>query len=419
MRALARAPWPLAVAALYLFSRVISTVILLAVAQTQPASPWGEARPSYLSYISIWDAEWYQRIFAVGYPDAVPRASDGSARANTWAFLPVFPLLVRAVAPLFGGGWMPAASVVAVLAGLAASLAMFALFERMMRKEAALWATLLVLCCPVGLLFQAPYAEGLHVALLALVLLCLGTRRFFAAAPLILVAALTRPTGAPMALALAVLALAWMRPAARARLSSSDFAGLMTALVAAFAGALAWPVIAWLGTGEPSAYTDTETVWRGGPLELFQPWAERARGLAGEGWWAVCLILALGAAALLAAPAVRRMGVTVWAWSASYILYLAAVFDPQTSTIRLLLPLFPLVGAAAVGWRSARISPLEGEAAQAARPRAGRSAGTSAGLAGAPWGLWAWLAVGVALQAVWVAVLWRWTELPGGGDYPP
>jgi len=54
---------------------------------------------------------------------------------------------------------------------------------------------------------------------------------------------------------------------------------------------------------------------------------------------------------------VRALGPDLRLWSASYLLYLLAVFFPQSSTFRLLLPLSPLWGAAAVPrsrvWRTA------------------------------------------------------------------
>jgi hypothetical protein len=51
--------------------------------------------------------------------------------------------------------------------------------------------------------------------------------------------------------------------------------------------------------------------------------------------------------AVLFAPAVKRLGPDLRIWSASYALYLLAVFFPQSSTFRLLMPLFPLLGAVA------------------------------------------------------------------------
>jgi hypothetical protein len=52
---------------------------------------------------------------------------------------------------------------------------------------------------------------------------------------------------------------------------------------------------------------------------------------------------------------VRRVGVEVRLWCASYLVYLLAVFFPQSSIFRLLFPLSPLWGAVAVprsrAWR--------------------------------------------------------------------
>ena len=44
----------------------------------------------------------------------------------------------------------------------------------------------------------------------------------------------------------------------------------------------------------------------------------------------------------------KRLGADLRLWSASYLLYLLAVFFPQSSVFRLLVPLSPLWGAAAM-----------------------------------------------------------------------
>ena len=125
-----------------------------------------------------------------------------------------------------------------------------------------------------------------------------------------------------------------------------------------------------------TAYTQTETVWRGGPLELFVPWFDTGRFLFGP-----------VALALTSSP-VRRLGPEMQLWCAAYCLYLLAVLHPQTSTFRMMLPLFPL-GLAAAGL---------------SRSRAFR---------------WSALGFFVLLEIVWVQWLWVWVQLPGGGDWPP
>ncbi|HEU0256906.1 MAG TPA: hypothetical protein VFQ96_03605, partial [Microbacteriaceae bacterium] len=86
------------------------------------------------------------------------------------------------------------------------------------------------------------------------------------------------------------------------------------------------------------------------PLVPFAPWFEAAA------WWSkmVHAPVWVGLATLTAAivlfmlvlllPAVRRLGLEVRLWLASYAGYLLAVFFPQSSTFRLLVPLFPLAG---------------------------------------------------------------------------
>ena len=84
-----------------------------------------------------------------------------------------------------------------------------------------------------------------------------------------------------------------------------------------------------------------------------------------------------------------------WRWAPScgsgaacYMGYLLVFLHPQTSTFRMLLPLFPLALSAALISRS----------------RAYR--GTV-------------VVMFVLLQIVWIVWLWAWAQLPGGGDYPP
>ena len=62
----------------------------------------------------------------------------------------------------------------------------------------------------------------------------------------------------------------------------------------------------------------------------------------------VLVVLVALFSVLLFSPAVRRLGVDLRFWIAAYCLYLLAVFFPQSSTFRLLMPLFPLLGALAL-----------------------------------------------------------------------
>ena len=154
-------------------------------------------------------------------------------------------------------------------------------------------------------------------------------------------------------------------------------------------GALMWPGIAWAVTGDIRAYTKTETVWRGHDLVPFKPWFDTGILLFGPvlGVLAPFVFVALFTLLMTCRP-VRALGTELRLWCACYMGYLLLFLHPQTSTFRMLLPLFPLALAAALISRS----------------RAYRGAV---------------VVMFVLLQIVWIVWLWAWAPLPGGGDYPP
>jgi hypothetical protein len=153
--------------------------------------------------------------------------------------------------------------------------------------------------------------------------------------------------------------------------------------------ALAWPAAAWAATGDFQAYTKTETAWRGHDLVPFKPWFDAGVDLFGPvlGLLAPFVFVALFGLMLFLPPVVR-LGVELRLWCACYMGYLVAFLHPQTSTFRMLLPLFPLALGAVLLSRS----------------RAYR--GTV-------------VTMFLLLQIVWIVWLWAWAQLPGGGDYPP
>ncbi len=71
----------------------------------------------------------------------------------------------------------------------------------------------------------------------------------------------------------------------------------------------------------------------------------------GAAFWvgvAAVVLLVAGFGAFLLSPWARRLGVDLRFWMLSYALYLLAVFFPQSSTFRLLVPLAPGLGALAI-----------------------------------------------------------------------
>ncbi|WP_253904353.1 hypothetical protein [Arthrobacter sp. Br18] len=374
----------------------MSSAVLVWAAGQQGPSPWGGADPGYGAFVNYWDSGWYQQVFDKGYPDVLPRNADGMVVPNQWAFYPLFPGLVKLIDLITGIGWGAAAPIVAVVAGFAASLVIYRLFRLRVNHPDALWGVGLIAVSPVSPILQIPYAESLHLLLLASSLYLVARRRYLTALPVVLAMCFTRPAGVPFAVLLAGLLLSelWLesrRGTGWLRRAASDPATIRLAGLTAGTGigALAWPVAAWASTGDFSAYVDTETAWREEELSPFTPWLAVASSYFGPvlGAGAVA-VLAVGCVLLLRSGPVRRLGTAMWCWCAAYLLYLAAFWNPQTSTFRILLPLFPLALSAVLLSRARRYR-------------------------------WALVMLSVLLQVVWVAWLWTWSPSTPEGDYPP
>lgn len=359
------APWWGRVLAVFALSRVVTTAIMLWGADVQ-ARLTGDPVPDYATFATNWDGQWYWLIAVAGYPAELPVDASGHVTQNAWAFMPAYPLLLGVLARL-GLPFSPLAVLLSLVAGACAAL----LFERLLRGTGmsagqALFGVVLLCTAPLSVMFQVSYAEAAGLALLLLALLLVQRRLFWTLVPVVVVMSLTRPSGLAFALFLLLYLVVriwrWRRAAAAHPLPAREFWGVVVAGLASFASGLAWPGIAWAVTGSPSAYLDTELAWRAGyvghgELVPFEAWF---RGIA---FWidfagaadaavpglAIAAVVASGAlfAAFLLTPWARRLG-DLRLWLASYLVYLMAVFFPQSSTWRLLLPLAPALGAFAV-----------------------------------------------------------------------
>jgi hypothetical protein len=391
--AVRRWPWWLQVAVLYAAARLVSACIFMAAALHQGPNPWFPAVPDYWNFINIWDARWYGRIITDGYPTSLPTDGAGNVQENAWAFYPLFPALGRALAGLTGLSPAAALTVVAMLSGLGAAVAVYCLFRHKFSHTEALWGVAFFATFPVSAILQVPYAEPLTIFLLATALLLVIRRHYFQAMPVVLLLCLSRPVGVPFAAMLGLLCL-WRLVERRSTPRSGshsprDLVALAGLTVVCGVSALLWPAAGWAATGDIEAYTKTETVWRSHDLVPFRPWFDTGVELFGPVLGLLAPFVFAGLFALLLfSPPVARLGVELRLWCACYMSYLLLFLHPQTSTFRMLLPMFPFALSAVLLSRS----------------KAYR--GTV-------------LTMFFLLQIVWIVWLWAWAQLPGGGDYPP
>lgn len=349
-------PWWAGVLGVYAASRVLTTLLMLALYLVAGALHWEggspQTHPTFLGFAGTWDASYYRRIVEHGYPATLPVDSDGDVQQNEWAFLPLYPLIVRALMTATGLGFPAAGVLVAVLCGAAASLVLYRLVASRVGSVSGLWAAVFFCFGPLSFVLQIAYAESLFFLLLFAALLAIMTRRYWAVIPFGVAAAFTRPGELALPLTLGIM---FLIRALRSRRGQETFgvrervAMIVAGAVTAVAG-LAWPLIAATVTGTPGAYVETELSWWTGfigrvafvPLTPWFIFTWRYASVAG----ALLVLAAIGGYVwLLNRPGIRALGTEVVAYAASYALYLFAVFLPQQSLFRLLMPLAPLAGA--------------------------------------------------------------------------
>ncbi|CAB4863639.1 unannotated protein [freshwater metagenome] len=343
--ALGRARRWLALAGIIIASRLVSTGMLLWFANGQAENPWTAENPDLFEFSRIWDSHWYRIIAETGYPAELPIDDDGRVGENAWAFMPVYPLIVRGLMAMTDAPFAIVSVVVSTVAFALFIVVADRFFRRIIGDSASLAALAVIAFAPVAPVYQVGYAESLGMLFLAVVMVGLTERRWWLAALFIPLAALTRPVGVPLTLTIAIMAvMAW-----RGRSDRGPLAGLV---VLAGLSAVAWPAIAWGVTGRPTAYIETEVAWR-------RPYIGNNGHGWGTGWWdsavwwfhddAPWVIggLALFFVIVALLPATRRLGVVALAWTGSYVVYLVMVLFPQSSIFRLFIPLFPLAGVVA------------------------------------------------------------------------
>jgi hypothetical protein len=355
-----RLPAAARIGILYLAARIVTTgFFALAAEMATPDSRHG-AHPAIGTLLLGWDAQWYWYIAVNGYPSTLPVDAAGNVQQNAWAFMPLYPYLAR----LLGGtgvGWQIAALVISLVAGYLACLVLHALLRDRLGDQTATWAVVFFACAPLAAVFQIGYAESLFLLWLFLGLWCTARRRYGWLFLLIPLMGFTRPGVLAFALFLALHGIHRLWRRAREPLRAGEIVQIVAAGLWAAAVGFAWPVIAAAVTGQTDAYMLTELSWRRDwigaesgfvPFQGFWTGAAfwfRTWGLGEATGYVVLIGVAVAAAALLLfGPRIRRVGPEIRLWSASYGLYLLAVFFPQSSLFRLLVPLSPLWGAAAV-----------------------------------------------------------------------
>ncbi|WP_345803097.1 hypothetical protein AAIB33_08455 [Microbacterium sp. AZCO] len=345
----------------YVLARLVTTGLFLAAAAVTPLNSRFGSSPGLGAFAAGWDAWWYWYVSLYGYPAQLPLTDSGLIAENSWAFMPLYAYLAGAVGWVLGN-WVAGAVIVSLVAGYLSCLVLYRMLRMRGDGSMAMWAVVFFAAGPLAAMFQVGYAESLFLLWLFLALWCVMRREYAWLYLLVPLMGFTRPGVLAFALFLALHGVhRWFtrrtEPLPRRHIVHIVAVGLLSVVVG-----FSWQVLAAIGTGDPGAYLATELAWRRNwildatphflPFEGFvqgaQFWAGQMQ--LGETTGTVILVAAvIGAAALLLfEPHVKRLGADLRLWTASYLLYLLAVFFPQSSLFRLLLPVSPLWGAAAM-----------------------------------------------------------------------
>lgn len=335
-------------------ARVVNLGLLWGFYSIAKASRWGfgpdsERLGTFFDYLTGWDADRYGQIAAEGYPMSLPMNVSGDILPNNWAFLPVFPTLVRVLSGATGLGWQLVAVGISLAAGLGATWLLFVLMRTVTAPRAAWWATVIFSFGPLSFLFVLGYSEGLFMMLMFGALLLAIRRRYIWILPVGLVAAYTRPGVLALALALGIVFLVRFFRRGVDPFPFREWGGLFLTGIGLAAAGLSWNPIAQAFTGTHNAYIRTEIGWwidyvGNDEFMPFTPWFRQAGTHLGVIGVLLVIALVVGFALLIWSRPVRRLGLLVVAYGFSYGLYLFAVFLPQQSTFRLIMPMSPLLG---------------------------------------------------------------------------
>jgi hypothetical protein len=276
----------------------------------------GEVRGRLLA----WDGGHFVRLAEEGYPAGYSYNAEGQLTGNGLAFFPGYPMLVRIVHLATGLEVGTAAITVAWIAGGFAAVLICALGTRLYDERVGLALTTLFCTQPMSMALSMAYSEALFVAMVAGMFLFAHRGDWLPAGVFGLGAALSRPTGAAAALALAVAAgVAVYRSRKEARdLSDRDETGEVAGHkpawqpVAAAALALAGVpgYLLWVGlrVGDLGAWFDIQTAGWGTTFDYGVSTLKFVRDTlrTGDGWIQVSVAWMIIGVVVLAAVAVAQ-----------------------------------------------------------------------------------------------------------------
>lgn len=383
---------------LFLVAQSIAGAFLLEAGNSQSSS-WGTR---YLSMVDRWDGAFYRQLAESGHPAP---GTDLSARSGLWAFLPLYPLLARAIMSVTGFPFEQAGVLLSLVCGCVAAILVGRLLRGQVGERGGLIATAVAFCAPAAPALQIAYPESLALAVLTGFLLSVVNRRFWVASALAIVLGLTRPIALPLVVVGITAAVIELR-ARPVVTASRERLPLITLVASCVVAGPLWPILVAIGTSRLDGYAIVGAHWwPDHTIHLFDMWSV-LMGRTSEPF--VPFMLLTGApllplaAMLVLTPAARRLSPVLRAWCVAYALFLTITVQVTPALWRYELQLIPMAAVtvgAAFDWPARSVPAVEDsccrllEAERVVAPRWNAILGLSL------------IILGVAAQHVWVTLI--------------
>lgn len=212
--------------------------------------------------LRAWDGDWLYRAITEGWPDSLPLDESGTVAPSTWAWPPLFPLLVRFMTlPLGRDVISPTMIAFNLACSIAAAVTLWAVIRPTGGNGLAVLSALLWASMPSAPVFLMAYAEGLFILLAFVALLLAGRGNYVGAGLVLVLAGLTKSSVAPFAIALIVVVVAAHWRERRSNLSARfDWSKAVAVALSLLAIAI-WPLIVAIRLGSPNAYALAQRPW--------------------------------------------------------------------------------------------------------------------------------------------------------------
>lgn len=326
---------------LFLATRAVQLIVLA----------WMGNGPGNTVWIRLlsWDSGWFLRVAAEGYPQGYTYDDSGVLVGNGLAFLPGYPLLIRAF--MWAGLPYEAAPLVAsTLAAIVAVVLIYILGEDLYGRRFALALVFCLSALPMAVVLSMGYSESLFLAFAAGALVAMRRQAWLTAGLCAAGACLTRVVGVAVCVALVVALLSYgieeWRREEPGRIDPKVWLRAGLGLVAA---AVALPLYWWwvdARVGEAGAWFAIQDAgWSsrwdfGHGTAVFLDQTLRA----GDGWVPVSTaVLILVSLALLAASALDRPWLPLLAYGVVIVAMALGTDGYYHSKLRLLVPALVLL----------------------------------------------------------------------------